>query len=156
MLKFHRGLAKFSWYYIFPRPCFNLGTFLSGQNWRKFEFSSRREIFDLFWGLLLARILNLCLQTKTPSFITTTWRPQRFDARHSCWTNENWMSSKKVIFIFSYFYRTLVRSLVMLVTDSLTHQLTISLHLFSKLDWWDPGMCRCLLKTCWGCYCPWC
>ena len=38
---------------------------------------------------------------------------------------------------------------------SLTHWLTDSL-LFSKLDWCDPGVWRCLLKTCWGCYCCWC
>ena len=34
------------------------------------------------------------------------------------------------------------------VTDSLTHSL-----LFGKLDWCDPGVWRCLLKTCRGCYC---
>ena len=28
--------------------------------------------------------------------------------------------------------------------------------LFRKLDWCDPGVWRCLLKTCWGCYCCWC
>ena len=28
--------------------------------------------------------------------------------------------------------------------------------LFSKLDWCDPGVLRCQLKTCWGCYCCWC
>jgi len=38
---------------------------------------------------------------------------------------------------------------------SLTHSLTDWL-LFSKLDWCDPGVWRCLLKTCWGCYCCWC
>ena len=37
------------------------------------------------------------------------------------------------------------------VTNSLTHSL-----LFSKLDWCDPGVWRCQLKTCWGCYCCWC
>ena len=39
---------------------------------------------------------------------------------------------------------------------SLTHWLTNSLTnwlLFSKLDWCDPGVWRCQLKTCWGCYC---
>ena len=43
------------------------------------------------------------------------------------------------------------------VTHSLTDSLTDSL-LFSKLDWCDPGMWRCQLKTCWGCYCCscWC
>ena len=45
------------------------------------------------------------------------------------------------------YYRTQVRSLAMLVTNSLTHSLP-----FSKLDWCDPGVWRCLLKTCWGCY----
>ena len=36
------------------------------------------------------------------------------------------------------------------LTFSLTHWL-----LFSKLDWCDPGVWRCQLKTCWGCYCCW-
>ena len=53
--------------------------------------------------------------------------------------------------IVHYFYRTRVRSLAMLVSDSLanslTHWLTHSL-LFSKLDWCDPGVWRCQLKTC--------
>ena len=38
---------------------------------------------------------------------------------------------------------------------SLTHWLTHWL-LSNKLDWCDPGMWRCQLKTCWGCYCCWC
>ena len=25
--------------------------------------------------------------------------------------------------------------------------------MFSKLNWWVPGVWRCLLKICWGCYC---
>ena len=54
----------------------------------------------------------------------------------------------------SCFYRTWVRSLAMLVTHSLTNSLTHSLP-FSKLDWCDPGVWRCLLKICWGCYCCW-
>ena len=49
---------------------------------------------------------------------------------------------------------SLVRSLGMLLTNSLTHSLTNSLP-FSKLDWCDPGLWRCQLKTCWGCYCCW-
>ena len=52
------------------------------------------------------------------------------------------------------FYQTRVRSLAMLVTHSLTHSLTDSL-LFSQLDWCDPGVWRCQLNTCWGCY-HWC
>ena len=36
------------------------------------------------------------------------------------------------------------------LTHSLTHWLTHSL-LFSKLDWCDPDVWRCQLKTCWGC-----
>ena len=55
----------------------------------------------------------------------------------------------------SSFYRTRVRSLGMFVSDSLTYSLTHSL-LFSKLDWCDPGVWRCQLKTLWGCYCCWC
>ena len=38
---------------------------------------------------------------------------------------------------------------------SVTNSLTDSL-LFSKLDWWDPYVWRCQIKTCWGCYCCWC
>ena len=49
------------------------------------------------------------------------------------------------------YYRTRVRSLAMLVTNSLTNWLP-----FSKLVWCDPGVWRCLLKNCWGCYCYWC
>ena len=48
------------------------------------------------------------------------------------------------------FYRTRVRSLVMLVSNWLTDWLTHSLP-FSKLYWCDPGI-WCQLKTCWGCY----
>ena len=46
-------------------------------------------------------------------------------------------------------YRTRVRSLVILVTDSLTDWFWT----LSKLDWCDPGMWKCQLKICWGCYC---
>ena len=35
------------------------------------------------------------------------------------------------------------------------NSLTDSL-LFSKLDWSDPGVWRCQLKTCWARYCCWC
>ena len=52
---------------------------------------------------------------------------------------------------FHHFYRTRVRSLGMLVSDWLTNSL-----LFSNLDWCDPDVWRCQLKTCWGCYCCWC
>ena len=38
---------------------------------------------------------------------------------------------------------------------SLTHSLTNSVT-FSKLDWCDPGVWRCQLKTCWGCHFCWC
>ena len=56
---------------------------------------------------------------------------------------------------FYNFYRTWVRSLGMLVTNSLTHSLTHWL-LFSKLDWCDPGLWRCQLKICWCCnFCWW-
>ena len=44
-----------------------------------------------------------------------------------------------------YFYRTL----------KMTHSLTKWL-LFSTLDWCDPGVWRCQLKTCWNCCCYWC
>ena len=36
------------------------------------------------------------------------------------------------------------------LTDSLTHWLTHSLTPVKKLDWCDPGVWRCQLKTCWG------
>ena len=38
------------------------------------------------------------------------------------------------------------------LTDSLTHSLTHWLP-YSKLDWCDPGVWRCQLKTCCGFYC---
>ena len=61
-----------------------------------------------------------------------------------------------VPFLFSrYFYRTRVRSLAMLVSNSLTHSLTHSVTP-SKLYWCDPGVWRCQLKTYWGCFCCWC
>ena len=55
-----------------------------------------------------------------------------------------------VVIILYHFYRTQVRSLFTLVTDSLTHSVT-----FSKLDWCNPGVWRCQLKTCWCCNCCW-
>ena len=30
------------------------------------------------------------------------------------------------------------------------------MHWFSKIDWRHPGVWRCPLKTCWGCFCCWC
>ena len=41
-------------------------------------------------------------------------------------------------------YQTWVRSLATFVTHWL---------LFSRRNWCDPGVWRCQLKTCWGCYC---
>ena len=49
-----------------------------------------------------------------------------------------------------YFYRTRVRTWATLVSE-LTHWL-----LLTRVDWFDPGVWRCQLKTCWGCYCCWC
>ena len=58
---------------------------------------------------------------------------------------------QRIVYSFLKFrvniYRTQVRSLGMLVTNSLTNSL-----LFSKLDWCDPCVWRCQLKTCWDCY----
>ena len=59
------------------------------------------------------------------------------------------------LFRWNLFYRTRIRSLAMLVSNWLPNLLTDWL-LFSKLYWCDPGMWRCLLKTCRGCYCCWC
>ena len=66
-----------------------------------------------------------------------------------------WKQINKSVLFCSYNYRTRVQSLGMLVTHSLTHSLTNWL-LFSQLDWCDPGVWGCQLKTCWGCYCCWC
>ena len=64
-------------------------------------------------------------------------------------TSSSWLSPIMIVIWFLHsFYRARVRSLAMLVSNSLTHSVT-----FSKLDWCDPGVWRCLLKTCWGCYC---
>ena len=41
------------------------------------------------------------------------------------------------------------------LTDWLTETLTHSLMLL-RLDWCDPGVWRCQLKTCWCCYCYLC
>ena len=41
------------------------------------------------------------------------------------------------------------------LTDWLTYSLTDSVT-FSKLDWCDPGVWRCQLKTCWCCFCCGC
>ena len=68
----------------------------------------------------------------------------------SSWNHSNSGHCNKKVEVKD-FYRTRVRSLVMLVSDWLTHSL-----LFSKLDWCDPGVWRCELKTSWGCYCCWC
>ena len=38
---------------------------------------------------------------------------------------------------------------------SVTHWLNNSVTL-SRLYWCHPGVQRCQLKTCWGCYCCWC
>jgi len=38
--------------------------------------------------------------------------------------------------------------------QQLTHSLTDSVT-FSKLDWCNPGVWRCQLKTCWCCNCCW-
>ena len=59
----------------------------------------------------------------------------------------NFLSMRR---ISCFFYRTRVRSSVMLVTNSVTHWLTHSLP-FSKLDWCEPGIWRWQLKTCWSC-----
>ena len=50
--------------------------------------------------------------------------------------------------IFIHFYRTRVRSLAMLVSNWLTDSHWLPLR---RLDWYDPGVWRCQLKTCWGC-----
>ena len=54
-----------------------------------------------------------------------------------------------LVFVFEYFIRP--ESDHWLVTNCLTNWLP-----FSRLDWCDPGMWRCQLKTCWCCYCCWC
>ena len=54
------------------------------------------------------------------------------------------------------FYRvSRVRLLASLVFNSLIDSLLNSL-LFSRLDWCDPGVWRCQVKTCFGCYFCWC
>ena len=61
----------------------------------------------------------------------------------------SWLSFNKYIIMLWFrkvFYQTRVRSLAALVTHWLTNWLTLS-----KLDWCDPGVRRCQLKTCWCC-----
>ena len=67
--------------------------------------------------------------------------------------------ASNTIMLRNTIYWTRVRPLFTLVTNSLTDLLTDWLTdslLFSKLDWCNPGLWRCQLKTCWGCYCCWC
>ena len=103
--------------------------------------------------------------TITPlvSFLSTSWVvelvPIRLRMRGACERKRSHRCGRFVAFdlklCFGFFYRTRVRSLVMLVSNSLTHWLTDWL-LFSKLDRCDPEVWRYQLKTCWGCYCCWC
>ena len=56
------------------------------------------------------------------------------------------MLSRRSIWYSEHFCWTQVRSLAIFVSDQLT----------DWLDWCDPCVWRCRLKTCWGCYCSWC
>ena len=69
---------------------------------------------------------------------------QCYNARNVTCSSESSFSSKK--WKHFGFYRTRVRSFVGYPCQWLTHSLTHSL-LFSRLDWCDPGVWRCLLKT---------
>ena len=96
-----------------------------------------------------------CLQARREDFLQRYCQPQvkHFSTFENVNKSENilnqiWQSAKEKVLCF---YRTRVRSLALLVTNSLTDSLP-----FSKLDWCDPGAWRCQLKTCWGCYCCWC
>ena len=44
----------------------------------------------------------------------------------------------------------IIGELPLSLTNWLTHPLTLS-----RLVWCDPGVWRCQLRTCWGCYCCW-
>ena len=101
---------------------------------------------------------TVCLEDRPPS----QERREKASVSHVSIIYDRYTSSFGVLLFFSTslfhcfkcFYRNRVRSLVVLVTHSLTHWLTHSL-LFSKLDWCDPGVWRCQLKTCWCCNCCW-
>ena len=51
------------------------------------------------------------------------------------------------LFVFLSDPSSIICNACQLLNDSLTDSL-----LFSELDWCDPGVWRCQLKTCWGCY----
>ena len=131
-----------------------------------------KKVYELFGGTITAKghnVTRLSLWHTLPMHLIPLSLFQLL-----CWWTQCemllvrwgfWLES--IPFIISLFYRTRVRSLVMLVTHSLTNWLTHWLPfskldslthwlLFSKLDWCDPGLWRYQLKTCWGCYCCWC
>ena len=114
----------------------------------------RSELWPISWDET-GREIHL-LNSVSSSFPEKE-RSVKLDMEHRI-SKDNWTINRTLSFSrfcrFD-FYRTRVRSLFTLVSNSLTHWLTDWL-LFSKLDWCDPGVWRCQLKTCWGCYCCWC
>ena len=97
--------------------------------------------FIIPWDHLLLHLLL------APQGEELAWEsPQGFPEQRAfidCWSGGQY-------WYWGCFYRTRVRSLVMLVTNSLPPSL-----LFSKLDWCDPGVWRCPLQAR-GCYCCCC
>ena len=90
------------------------------------------------------------LSTQTPSSAQWMWTRGHLKSVFTCVVI--WISGASSRNCSYNDYRTRVRSLFTLVTNSLTNWLTNWL-LLSKLDWCYPGVWRCQLKTCWGCYC---
>ena len=70
-----------------------------------------------------------------------------------CWTaqGKTWSSQTNSVRLVIFIGPESDHCLPLSVTDWLTHSLP-----FSKLDWCDPRVWRCLLKTCWGCHWCWC
>ena len=90
--------------------------------------------------------------------VTSTWNPVKIEGRafklwwrryiKKMWTFGNW---PLICTLFLSDPSPIIGYACQWLPNSLTNSL-----LFSKLDWCDPGVWRCLLKTCWGCYCCWC
>ena len=81
-------------------------------------------------GFMKAQFLRLCFYWFLPIFVKK--KNKRYE--------NNWTPPSPFVKLVHNFYRTRVRSLAMLINDSLTHSLTHGL-LFSKLDglewyWW--------------------
>ena len=114
----------------------------------------------------------LCHVSDNPWQITLSEKIKHFKRRHEKLVIFPWHNWPKttfaLVFVLIDLTRNLTLSAIIIIVYiifigpesdhweclSVTHWLTHSL-LFSRLDWCDPGVWRCLLQTR-GCYCSWC